>query len=700
MNYPPSPRRPEQRTVGGITFDDPFAWLFEESEEALSWQADQDAFTRDFCRGWDGFDALRQRIRDQLTDRLGSLNRPQTAGGRTFTVGRNDLDTAYAVRVADTPGAPSRELVSLAGVDEDGGTPLVVTMMEAAPDGRRLAIATVQQGQHVGSWRVAEAQTGEWLPFRLADQALMNTALPGWVGGSSGFLLHDRDEQGRHRIRHHILDAGAAEIPERVFGPGEVSPAIPGLTIQVSPGGRWAVAVSEPHHRCAVSLCDLASGTWRPFVPDDWDPAAECHGEWLDGETYAAAVSDTDERGRVVCIPAATSQDRSSWREVVAPSASVIRAVTVVQGKIIIGKLDDISLAIDAVGPTSGQIVKLDVPAHSSSMIVVVPRRFPRSEELIVPITSFVEHSTLYHFDLQTGSRTLVGVPGQRWEGVTVEQRFATSDDGVRLPYFVLYRGDLRSQPRPLLMTAYGGFNAAWLPFPLEQNAVFLEEGGIFVHANIRGGGEYGTSWWKGGVLQNIQRSADDLFAVAEDIAESGLSEPDRMAFTGFSHGGFKAGVAVAQRPDLWRFVAPQMPTFDLMEMSPPGDHGAAVKAYLTMNFGDPDIPEQAAYLYEASPYHAIVDGQSYPTVYALHGDNDLGCPPAHGRKFIARLQTANPDGRPHLLRVWKNVAHGTADLDVAAEQYAEWMGLMMRELGMTPAQPNLKLQSEKGSAE
>jgi prolyl oligopeptidase len=215
----------------------------------------------------------------------------------------------------------------------------------------------------------------------------------------------------------------------------------------------------------------------------------------------------------------------------------------------------------------------------------------------------------------------------------------------------------------------------------------------VFIHANLRGGAEHGRDWYNSGRLHNKQNTFDDLFAVAEDAIAAGITSPDRLAFQGVSNGGLLAGVAIAQRPDLWRAVVPRVPLLDMMELLPGDDSTtAAIHAIHFEDYGDPTKPEDAPFRYAYSPYHNVREGIAYPAVLQEFGEKDLGCRPFHGRKFTARLQEATTSDRPILLRVWRNTGHGSLEPEVAALQHAQWLGFVMHHLGMAVEAPNTLL--------
>lgn len=684
-DLPPARIENVTKTIGGITFEDPYDWLHDESEEALAWQWRQNAVAEQVARSWPDFEPLREELQKEMSETGTMLfGPPRKVGGRWFRMGRSRDGAGQALYVADTAEANGDLLVDTTSLAEQAGDGQVHSFAwwEPSPDGRFVAFVVATGGDMLGVWRVFDVGSGELLPLEVPALAYTG-GMPGWLPDGTAFLLADRTEEGCHRIRLvAVVDEPGRKMPDAVFTHEQVPPTVPGLSPHVSPGGRWALAVGQPHEHIALMLGDLETGEWRRFQPEGWH--AECDGVWLDDEAYVARSHHDAPRGRVVAIPAVTSTDPSTWREIAPESDAVLRGVTVVEDRVVLCEIKDVSVRFRLLhlDGTPDRILPLDGPG--TSRVAFVIRRFERSDELTLDYETFVRAGTLYHYDVGGGRLTVLGEPGEELQGVTVSQRFAVSADGTQVPFFVIHRADLDlSAPQPALVNGYGGFNVALLPIYLRQMAPFVRAGGIFVQANLRGGAEYGAEWHDAGRLLHKQNTFDDLFAVAESVVASGLSTPERMAMMGGSNGGLLAGVAIVQRPDLWRVVAALVPIFDQLEPFPPGPEYNAIRAFWLQEYGDPNDPEMAKVLYSYSPYHNIRDGVAYPAVFQMFGEKDLSCLPFHGRKFTARLQAASSSGRPVMLRVWKDVGHGAGDPATSSAQQAEWLAFVMRELGM-----------------
>lgn len=671
--------RPIQKTIGGVTFEDRFAHLQDDSTEALEWQWGRDAEAQAVAEASPNY----RPVRDRLFALAGTPGpAPRKRGSLWFGIVDDSDD--QVVRASETPGGPGRTIVSRQSLSKaHGGGMVLIGRMVPSPNGRYVAIVYGVDGDMTGNWAVYETTTGRHL---LDAGGIMYTgALAGWLPDESGFWLNDRTAEGRHRLRFVAVTEGATERPEIVLTEDLVPAKFSGLTPQISPDSRRALLVTEPHERVALVHIDLGTLETTPFLPDGFE--GECDGSWIDGETYIARINQGESCGSVVAIPAATSRDASTWREVVPEGEGFIGWAGVVAGRLYVGDMIDVSLRV-RVFDFGGHLVEtlpLESPGSSPSMSF--DRSVRPTDVFILNHATFTRSAATFIHDPDGGDLRQIGEAKHRLDNVVAEQRFATSRDGARIPYFIVCRQDLdRSRPQPTLVTGYGGFNVSLLPAFRTGSVPIVEAGGIFVQTALRGGGEYGRAWHDGGRLANKANTFDDLQAVAEALIADGISSPELMAFQGGSNGGLLAGAAITRQPHLWRAVAPIVPVFDAMELLPITPETASIRAIMYEDYGDTAVPEVARSIIQWSPYHNIKDGTVYPAVYQVFGEQDVGCMPFHGRKFTARLEEANGGGEPVYLRVWRNVGHGFFDPAKDAEFQAEWLAFVMDRIGLSAA--------------
>jgi prolyl oligopeptidase len=252
-----------------------------------------------------------------------------------------------------------------------------------------------------------------------------------------------------------------------------------------------------------------------------------------------------------------------------------------------------------------------------------------------------------------------------------VEQRFATSKDQTKVPFFIVHAKDLVPDgKRPTILTGYGGFQVAETPYFSSAIYPWLERGGVWVVANLRGGSEYGEEWHKAGMLHNKQNVFDDFFAVGDELLRLGVTNAGKLAALGGSNGGLLVGAAITQRPDLFRVALCAVPLLDMVRYHMFGSGKTWVEEYGSAESAA-DFPALVAY----SPYHHVTKGTRYPSTLLLSADSDDRVDPLHARKFAAMLQWATVE-RPVLLRVEKHSGHGGADLvktnvERLADEYA-----------------------------
>lgn len=667
-----------RKTIGGVTFDDPYADLHDDTPEALAWQWEQDEAARRAAEASPNFGPVRDRLLDlDPGDRF--VLGPRRAGGTWFSVGKDAGEQALVAQ-QDLAG-PQRVIDTATAIAAREGAS-VASLFDAAPSprGTYVAAPVMLDGDTVGPWIVYEVASGK--PLFATPPAPHVHAQPGWLPDESGFWMADRAPDGRHRLRFHPVAPGTASRPEVVLPAEEIAVQYPALTAQISPDGRRALLVSEPHEHVALGLLDLETLAMSPFLPDGW--TGECDGSWLDDETYVARVTRDGSRGQVEAIPISTSRDPATWRTLVPAGEGFLNWAGIAGGRLYVGDMVDVSQRVRVLDLDGGTVETLSLPGPCDLPSMMVSRCIRPTEAFAFTHTTFTQSSALRWHDPASGALVCARPPAVELPGVTVERGFATSRDGTRVPYFTVQRADLEpGGPLPCLVHAYGGFNISLLPqFPREY-VPFIEAGGVFVQASLRGGGEYGRAWHDAGRLARKQNVFDDLAAVARSLIDEGVSSPAQLAFQGESNGGLLAGVAAVQQPHLWRAVAPVSPLLDLMEAFPDTGESSVMRAVVHEDYGDVADPEDARRIFAWSPYHNIERGVVHPAVYQVFGENDPACRPFHGRKFTARLRAADAGDRPIHLRVWRNTGHTTMDPAQACAYTAEWLSFLMDQTGL-----------------
>jgi prolyl oligopeptidase len=665
----------------GVSFPDPYRWLEDNTEEVRAWQRAQAQLASGTVRNWTGYDRLRQEVERFY---VGRTVAPRHAAGRWFVAERVEGASQVRAIVTERLGEPGRVLFDPA--DEDPRSPPFLSWISPSPDGRVLALGVCRDGSERNTIRLIEVASGRLLAGA-PTQTLMDSWLGGaqWLADSSGFFftaLAGDPRKFSKRIYFH-----------RLQGPTQVEP-VPLLTggkdyvgVLVSRCGRWAIAMERMLTPVPVAIRDLArpDARWGPFVTRVEGLLAG----HVVGDRYLALTNVGASRGRIVAVDldAPDPNDPAGWTEIVAESEAVLRSIQPVGERLYVHALVDTYSVVrifDGEGRDQGE-----APLPAKGAIAEPP--FPMmsvfssqpADAYVFGFSAFTQSGGLYlHRPGEDRAETLVR-PKLRIEGVVVEDRWAEAADGVRVPYHAVRLASLdmvRSQPT--LIYAYGSAGIPTLPQFPGAIAAFIESGGVYVLGHPRGGGELGMDWWHGGVLQNRQNSYDDLFAIAEDLIARGVTTPELLGVTGGSAGGLMSGVAVTQRPELWRVAVPRVPVLDLIG----GLRDPYIDYVARLEYGDPDDPRSIPHIASFSPYQLVADGVDYPAVYIDAGDADPRCAPWHARKFAARLQHAQAGESPILLHVWDNAGHGWATTkDVQVDEDSEWLSFIMRELGLTP---------------
>lgn len=360
---------------------------------------------------------------------------------------------------------------------------------------------------------------------------------------------------------------------------------------------------------------------------------------------------------------------------VFAPAANqVVEAAMATRNRLVVEVLTDVSSELFAFSQESGQWTahRFDLPPRSSVDIVDTDQK---SDDFFFTVQGFLQPATLYVANAAALDMRRVGGDAPLFDARTMEVRqdWAISRDGTRIPYFIVSKKGLaRDGSNPTVLTAYGGFGVSSKPHYLDTiGKVWLERGGVYVLANIRGGGEYGADWHKAGIRTERQRVFDDFQAVAEHLIARGITSPRRLGITGASNGGLLTGVQLTQRPDLWNAVVMDVPILDMLRY-----HRLLAGASWMSEYGNPDDPVEGAFLRSISPYHTVKEGVRYPEALLLTSRADDRVHPGHARKMAARLEEA---GAPALFYESDSGGHGgvTTSLDRPDPFILEWVYFM-----------------------
>jgi prolyl oligopeptidase len=322
--------------------------------------------------------------------------------------------------------------------------------------------------------------------------------------------------------------------------------------------------------------------------------------------------------------------------------------------RLIVNRLENVQtrLTIHALDGTVER--EIELPTIGTAGVASGPRD---ATEIFYTFTSFTYPPTIYRHDLTDGSTDIFRQPEYPFdpEDYRVSQVFYTSADGTRVPMFIVHRADVvRDGSNPTYLYAYGGFNVSITPSFSASNLAWLERGGVYAVANIRGGGEFGRAWHEAGILQNRPRVFEDFIAAAEHLIDEGYTSSEHLGIGGGSNGGLLVGAVMTQRPELFGAAVPAVGVLDMLRF-----HKFTIGWAWVSDYGSPDDPEMFEVLRGYSPLHNLAEGTSYPATLVLTADHDDRVVPAHSFKFAAALQHAHAGDAPVLIRIEERAGHG-----------------------------------------
>ncbi|UCG88040.1 MAG: S9 family peptidase, partial [Gemmatimonadota bacterium] len=369
------------------------------------------------------------------------------------------------------------------------------------------------------------------------------------------------------------------------------------------------------------------------------------------------------------------------WRTVIPEQDDVFLGHTTIEDRYYVTYLRNISTKIRVFEKDGTPAGEIDVPEHFTASI----RNAPGDNTAYLTLRSFTTPSTEYLINLETGDRE-ISEPAKitfATDDYTVRQVWYTSKDGTQVPMHVVHRNDIElTGDHPTLLYGYGGFTSAMRPGFSTFAVVWLERGGVYAVANIRGGNEFGERWHRDGMLENKQNVFDDFIAAAEWLIDAGYTNPERLALRGGSNGGLLVAAALTQRPELYRAMLCAFPDLDMVRFY---QFTETNNMPALLEYGDASDPEQFEFLRRHSPYQNVRRGTRYPAVMLTSGDLDTRVPPLQARKMTARLQWASRSGLPVILRYDAKSGHAAGrgrPMSLAIEDNAMELAFLIMQTG------------------
>lgn len=679
---PATAKRPVTDNYHGVEIVDNYRWLEGDkgtsTPEVLQWTDEQNAYTRSVLDGIPGRDKLEARLRELME--TSSISSPRMKGARYFYTKREASQNQPVLYYRTGHSGEPVTLLDVNTLDSKGLISL--DWYSPSDDGRLLAFGISRAGDENSTLHLLDVNTGEWL----ADEIPNKVSGVQWLPDSSAFFysqLEDIKNAYSRQIRFHKI-------------------------------GR--------HHRTDPTLFKQFSTTWGPFASIDKDARWMILGYWtgtrsndlyvvdlkkwfetgefekrtiVEGKdaTFSGAVrGDTlymvtpyNASNRRVMAVDLRNPTEANWKELIPERKdATLTGVGHAKDMLVASYLKNASTSIEKFDLNGKPLGAVELPGIGSAGLSVDEDR----TEAFLSFSSYNTPPSIYRIDLARNSRELWERPEVKVdpELAEVKQVWYTSKDGTKVSMFLVHKKGIELDgQRPTLLYGYGGFNISMTPSFSATLFPWLEAGGVYAVANLRGGGEYGDAWHRAGTLENKQNVFDDFVAAAEWLIDNNYTRPQNLAIQGGSNGGLLTGAVVLQKPELFSAAIVAVPLLDMLRFEQ-----FLMARFWVPEYGTAEDSSQFSFLRQYSPYQNIKDGVKYPAILVTAGENDTRVHPLHARKYAAAMQaatTSDPTDKPVLLWVDMDGGHGQGKpLSMRVRDVADQQAFVMWQTGLMGA--------------
>jgi prolyl oligopeptidase len=674
---------PVEDTVQGHKIIDPYRYLENPNDADTKLYVEQElSYTRSVLDPLPGRDKINARL-SQLLE-IGTVGVPQVGGKYYFHTRREGNQNQPILYVREGLNGEDRVLVDANKMSADGTVAL--DWWYASLDGKYIAYGTSASGSEESTLHIVESATGKVLPDAIDRTRFASVA---WLGDSSAFYYTRHPKKGEvpagEEVYHckvffHQIGTDPAKDPY-IFGEGRNPQDIP--NVNLSEDDRWLlINVGEGWTKTEMYLKDRQSN----------DPPVEIttgkdflYGvDFFEGKLYITSNEDAPHY-RVFVADVANAK-RSNWKEIIAPSDAVLQNASVTGGKLLVQYEHNATSELKLFSLEGKKLADVALPAIGT--VFSVSGRYDRNE-IFFGYQSYTAPPSIYRVDLSSVKSDLwakVDAPSIDPSAYDVQQVWYSSKDGTKVPMFVVSKkGIEKNGKNPTLLTGYGGFNVSLTPTFNRSMYLWMEHGGIYAVANLRGGAEFGEDWHRAGMLDKKQNVFDDFIAAGEYLISEKYTDRDHLAIYGGSNGGLLMGAMITQRPDLYRAVVCAVPLLDMLRYQ----NFQIAKLWIP-EYGSSEDAKQFEWLYAYSPYHHVKAGQEYPAILFLTGDTDTRVDPMHAKKMAALMQAEAKNGsskeRPILLRIETKAGHGQGKpVTKQIEESTDMYSFLFWQLGVKP---------------
>lgn len=679
FEYPKARKADQVDDFHGVKVADPYRWMEDTgSAETQSWIEAQNKLTNSY------FETIpqRARIRERLTElwNYERISAPAKIGKRYIYTRNDGLQNQSVLYITDSINDSGKVFFDPNKLSSDGTAALSGSSF--TEDGKLWAYGVARSGSDRTEWRIMNVETGEHLSDTLPPNRQGGVA---WLADNSGFFYqrYPAPEPGAElraanrfpKIYFHKLGTPISEdkvIYER-NDDGELTSG--GL---VTEDGKWYVIFTSKgtQRMNEVHFKDLSRPD-SPIVPLVSERTASWSFVGNDGPVFYFRTDKDAERGKLVSVNVLARA--RIWKEVIPQAAETLNGVQMINDQFVANYLKDAYTKIKIFDKDGKHVRDVELPGIGSAGGFGGKQT---DTETFYTFSSYNAPPTIYHYNMKTGTSKLFRQAQVKFNpsDYEVKQVFYTSKDGTRVPMFISHKKGLKLDgSNPTILYGYGGFNISQTPGFSVSRIVWMEMGGIYAVANIRGGAEYGKEWWANGAVLKKQNTFDDFIAAGEFLINNKYTSNKKLAIQGGSNGGLLVGAVLNQRPDLFGAALPAVGVMDMVRFTE-----FTVGAFWKSDYGDPKKPDEFKVLYSYSPLHNIKPGTKYPATLVTTADTDDRVFPAHSFKYAAALQAGQGGDAPVLIRIETKAGHGAGKPTAKViEEQADIYGFLFKNLGM-----------------
>lgn len=679
---PPVARvQPVEETMHGRKIVDPYRWLEDSnSNETQQWTRQQLEYTRAVL----GAQPVREQIRRRLAPLLqtGEIKPPRVIGSLFFYTKRQGDQNQPILYVREGLKGSDRVLIDPNKLSAEGVVAL--DWWHPSKDGKYVAFGTSPGGSEISTLQIVETATGRLLAEKIDRCRFADVE---WLPDNSGFFYTKYPRPGdvpagqemynRHVYFHKVGVNLDGRADKKIFGEGRSPEELPSLNL--SDDGRWLVVkAGVTFDRTDLFIKDVSKAdtqfttmiAGKNFIYD----------VEFAGNDVIIHTNEDAPKYRVFRV-SAERPERAAWKQIVGESDAVLRSIKIVGGKLL-GEYEHAGVSsLRLYDLTGKQLREIKMPGIGQ---IESLGGGSKSQLAFYNFETFLSPHTVYSFDVNNGaSKVWAQLPAPLNPGeFETKQVHYVSKDGTKVPMFIVHKKGVQLNGKnPTLLAGYGGFNISRKPAFYGWLQLWLERGGIYADAGLRGGSEYGETWHRDGMLERKQNVFDDFIAAAEYLIAQKYTDRDHLAVYGRSNGGLLTGAVLTQRPDLFRAVVCGVPLLDMLRYQ-----NFQIARLWIPEYGTAEKPEQFKFIYPYSPYHHVKEKAEYPALLIFTSDGDTRVDPLHARKMTAKLQAAATNGpdKPILLRIEPKAGHGAGKpISKQVEEWADIMTFLFWQLGL-----------------